>query len=314
VVGRLANSAASAAAQYAVDGSFYVRFASHDQVAVGLPDPRMLLSYARGQASAAGLHPDSLTSMLSGGAAVTLQANNDITFGNTITVNNPSDTGGAIIAQAGRSLLLNASITTDDAPLTLIANDQLASGVVDSQRDAGAASITAAGGATINAGTAEVTVDLRDGAGKTNTTRGGVTLGQVTGALRIVSGTLTPGGAIIGTTTVIGSLSLSGGLNLNVDGAASGQADRVEVTGSVTVSGALLISMGSTYLPKKNDRIVLISNDGSDAVIGTFSGLPEGSAYIIGGRQMLISYKGGDGNDVALQTEYIATYLPLIRR
>jgi hypothetical protein len=252
--------------------------------------------------------------MLSGGAAVRLQANNDITFGNTITVNNPSGTGGAIIAQAGRSLLLNASVTTDDAPLTLIANDQLASGVVDSQRDAGAASITAASDTAINVGTAEVTIDLRDGAGKTNTTRGGVTLAQVTGALRIVSGTLTPGGAIIGTTTVIGSLSLGGGLNVNVDGAASDQADRVEVTGSVTVSGTLLISMGSTYLPKKNDRIVLISNDGSDAVIGTFSGLPEGSVYIVGGKRMLLSYKGGDGNDVALQAEYIATYLPLIRR
>ncbi len=316
VVGRKAFSVADALAKQPTDGSFYVNFASHDRVAVGLPSLSMLFTYACGQASSATLSATSLSDTLAGGAhvAVTLQANNDITISNAITVNNPADVGGAVIVQAGRSLIINASITTDGAPLTLIANDLLASGVINSQRDTGVGSITMASSAAINAGTANVTVDLRNGAGKTNAAYGGVTLDQVTGNLHIVGGTLTPAGDVIGITTVVGGLRLSGGLSVNVEGTETTQADHVEVTGPVSLAGPLLISVGRTYTPVRNDLVVLIHNDGRDAVIGTFSGLPESSIYIVGGVPMTISYKGGDGNDVVLLAVDTNVYLPLIRR
>ena len=54
--------------------------------------------------------------------------------------------------QAGRSLLLNASITTDDGALTLVANETAANGVVNADRDPGAAVITMASGVALNAG------------------------------------------------------------------------------------------------------------------------------------------------------------------
>ena len=42
------------------------------------------------------------------------------------------------------------------------------------------------------------------------------------------------------------------------------------------------------------------SNDGSDAVSGTFAGLAQGATTDIGGNAFTISYVGGDGNDVVL--------------
>ena len=49
------------------------------------------------------------------------------------------------------------------------------------------------------------------------------------------------------------------------------------------------------------DALTVILNDGTgDAVSGTFTGLPEGSA--VGATGLYITYVGGDGNDVVLTT------------
>src|SRR5262249_2472257 len=50
-------------------------------------------------------------------------------------------------------------------------------------------------------------------------------------------------------------------------------------------------------------------NDGSDAVVGTFIGLPQGTNLYIGGQKFSISYTGGDGNDVVL-TRLVTPPLP----
>src|SRR5262249_10827794 len=48
-------------------------------------------------------------------------------------------------------------------------------------------------------------------------------------------------------------------------------------------------------------RIRIVNNDGTDAVQGTFEGLPEGAlAGTFGGVPLRITYRGGDGNDVEL--------------
>ena len=64
--------------------------------------------------------------------------------------------------------MLNASISTDNGPLTLIANDELANGVVDAERDPGNAVITMAPGTSLDTGSGPLTVQLRDGAGLTD--------------------------------------------------------------------------------------------------------------------------------------------------
>jgi hypothetical protein len=160
--------------------------AASDRVTVGLTDPNQFC-YARGQDQTVSLTPEFLTATLDTGTAVVLQASNDITINSPITVNAGSQ-GGALTLQAGRSIVLNASITTDNGALTLIANDQFANGVVDAQRDPGSAIISMAAGTVLDTGSGTSTVELRDGAGLTNSDSGAITLQSViAGSVAVVN-------------------------------------------------------------------------------------------------------------------------------
>ena len=44
----------------------------------------------------------------------------------------------------------------------------------------------------------------------------------------------------------------------------------------------------------------IVTNDGTDAVTGTFAGLPQGRSLPAGARNMVNSYTGGTGNDITL--------------
>lgn len=123
-----------------------------------------------------GITPANLTALLNTPQNVILQANNDIIVDDAIIANNPSGNAGNLTLQAGRSILINANITTDNGNLNLYANEDLATGVVNAQRDPGAAEITMAAGTTINAGTGNVHIRLEDGTGKTNNTSGFINL------------------------------------------------------------------------------------------------------------------------------------------
>ncbi|MCI0360105.1 MAG: Ig-like domain-containing protein, partial [Planctomycetaceae bacterium] len=48
------------------------------------------------------------------------------------------------------------------------------------------------------------------------------------------------------------------------------------------------------------DTFMIVANDGSDAVVGTFTGLPEGATFVASGGLFRISYVGGTGNDIVL--------------
>jgi hypothetical protein len=65
--------------------------------------------------------------------------------------------------------------------------------------------------------------------------------------------------------------------------------------------------MLSLINPAIGDAFVIVNNDGADAVIGTFSGLPEGHVLTVQAATseslsgtFSITYHGGDGNDVVL--------------
>ena len=79
----------------------------------------------------------------------------------------------------------------------------------------------------------------------------------------------------------------------------SGTSDQVQVTGSVTVSGPLTVDILSGA-PAAGQTITIIDNDGADPVSGTFAGLPEGATFAVGSASFVISYHGGDGNDVVI--------------
>lgn len=103
------------------------------------------------------------------------------------------------------------------------------------------------------------------------------------------SGTLYLSGASIDTSLTAG---VGTGLGFDITRSAA------SVTGTVTLGGTLSLSqitsavLGQTY--------ILLNNDGSDAIVGTFAGLGEGTALSLDGFDFRVSYRGGTGNDLTL--------------
>ncbi len=78
--------------------------------------------------------------------------------------------------------------------------------------------------------------------------------------------------------------------------------DQTRVTGTVALANdaALQVSRYNSYKPKAGEKYTIISNDGADAVTGTFKNLAENATFTVDGYVLRISYVGGDGNDVSL--------------
>ena len=119
-------------------------------------------------------------------------------------------------------------------------------------------------------------------------------------------GTLSPGSSI--GTFATGNLTLSGTflneINLNNGGAAS--ADLLNLTGNFNITaGTLMLSLSNLPVAGVDGTYLLVANDGSDAINGTFGsiiGLPGGFSatvdYAFSGTDSL--GRTGDGNDLAV--------------
>jgi Big-like domain-containing protein len=132
---------------------------------------------------------------------------------------------------------------------------------------------------------------------------GNGTAGKVVGAtLRPGWGGAAPSGPDTHATGILHtkSLTLAGG-SLDVDLVPGSDSDLVQVTGPVSLSGALKVSLPGTT-PAFGQAFVILDNDGTDPINGTFTNLPEGSAVHSGNYVFRLSYTGGDGNDVELVT------------
>ncbi len=79
--------------------------------------------------------------------------------------------------------------------------------------------------------------------------------------------------------------------------------DTVKVLGHVRLTGATLQLSGSYAPALYGECFLIVDNDGTDPIDGTFTGLPEGAVIPFNGRDLKITYLGGDGNDVILATE-----------
>ena len=130
--------------------------------------------------------PSSITNSLDAGNNVTLQADDDITVYSPIVVT-PSGKAGNLTLKAGRSIFINANINTAGGGLILIANDTIADGVIDANRDPGSAAITMASGVTVNTGSGSLYAYLLNSTDKTNHDSGVVTLAGITAASATVS-------------------------------------------------------------------------------------------------------------------------------
>ena len=131
--------------------------------------------------------------------------------------------------------------------------------------------------------------------------------GAIAGSVSLASGsasTLSPGSPVSGTADLAtGSLTLNSGTKLQaqINGLTSdSQHDQIVVTGSVSLGGATLDTSGSTITASLGDKVVLIDNNLTDAVTGSFATYPPGSVVTVNGQAFRIFYNGNDGNDVVL--------------
>lgn len=130
--------------------------------------------------------------------------------------------------------------------------------------------------------------------------------------------TIEPGHSGTGTLVLLDQLTLqaNSSLNLQLGGAAEGESDCLDVTGSVSMDGAVLnLAPVAGYTPMVGGNLILVKNDGTDPVIGNMvsglgSDLSTGTAlpnntvisndFMGSGLGARISYTAGDGNDVGL--------------
>jgi hypothetical protein len=129
-----------------------------NQVTIGLTDPN-LSNFALGQGQTITVAPSFITSALDAGRDVTIQANNDLTV-DSLIAENPSSTAGNLTLEAGRNILLNASIDTAGGNLKVTANDTPADGVFESEREPGSASVTKASGVSLLTGSGTLDVNV----------------------------------------------------------------------------------------------------------------------------------------------------------
>ena len=128
------------------------------------------------------------------------------------------------------------------------------------------------------------------------------------GVLSLTSGTIAPGlspGCLSS-----GNLIYTGGsLDIELGGTTvCAEYDQQDVTGTISLGTAtdLNISLVDGFVPALNDEFIIISNDVTDAVTGTFSGMADGSSFTVDGVTYQINYDGGDGNDVVLTATAVA--------
>ncbi|MCM8625463.1 hypothetical protein [Accumulibacter sp.] len=142
-------------------------------------------------------------------------------------------------------------------------------------------------------------------------TGGRLDVESFSGTLEEAGGTLSPGDTAVGTTTIDGDYRLAnpGRLEITLAGIVlAGSHDRLVVNGQVDLAaggqsgGELDVDLD--FSPAIDDRFLIIDNDGSDAVTGTFSAFVEVSSFeeTFGDNtyRFSISYAAGDGNDVEL--------------
>ncbi len=156
--------------------------------------------------------------------------------------------------------------------------------------------ISYTGSTTVTSGNLQVDADMSSSAMFVRT---GATVSGI-GALGVTSieagGTIAPGQSpgVISTS----DFTLRGAYSAEI--AATTSHDQIDVTGTVDVSGGTLnLIFSGTYA--WGDEIIIVNNDGTDAVTGTFTGLNEGdTATTYGGFDWVTSYLAGDGNDISV--------------
>ena len=125
------------------------------------------------------------------------------------------------------------------------------------------------------------------------------------GSILVNGGTISPGNFADSTGTLITTaLDIRTGstLAIQLGGISLGNYDHINVNGTVSLGGAITLSLVSGFIPTAGMTFTVVNNDASDAVNGTFSGTPNGATIFVASSAFSVNYAGGDGNDVVLTT------------
>jgi len=163
------------------------------------------------------------------------------------------------------------------------------------------------------------TITLGSG-GSFKFTGGRLSFGTFNGTLNQEGGVLAPGSSP-GISTINGDYKLAspGTLEIELNGTTVGTFyDRLVVRGATLLNtdaglgGQLDVRLG--YAAQLGDAFLLVDNDGTDPIVGRFRGLDEGSqlSETFGGLTYTfrVSYLGGTGNDMTLNTINVAAAVP----
>jgi autotransporter-associated beta strand protein len=149
-------------------------------------------------------------------------------------------------------------------------------------------------------GTSTVTVNLGT-IGGTGIVGGALTVGMTSGT----GAFLAPGDNGVGRLTAKRALTLNAAatynceLNSDTFTADNIAARRVKIFGAAQIA---LSDLGTSTLPS-GTVFTIISNTAATPIDGTFSNLADGSTLTVGNNTYLVSYEGGDGNDLTLTVQ-----------
>ena len=127
---------------------------------------------------------------------------------------------------------------------------------------------------------------------------GSGTVGTITS---ITSGKVSPGAnaGILTCSNVAWNSNTTFFVELNGTTVGSGY-DQLKVNGTIDLANATLAGTAGFKANIGLDSFIVIQNNGTDPIVGTFAGLPEGASTMLGGMEVAVHYAGGDGNDVEL--------------
>jgi autotransporter-associated beta strand protein len=220
---------------------------------------------------------------------------------------------GAVTGVAGGALSIGANHEpTPQFSGTISGSVALTKTGAGAQTLSGANTYT--GATTVSAG--RLNVNGSTASGSAVTVQSAATLGgtgMVAGAVSVQNG----GTAAPGTSPGIfstGSIAFASNATFEVEigGTSPGNLatnhDQLNVAGTISLAGATLsLAAVGGFTPAGGEQFVIISNDGSAAVTGTFNGLAEGATitnFLGSGLDASITYTGGtDANDVVLAAQ-----------
>ena len=241
------------------------------------------------------------TTSLSSGATITGNATSTaslagtIVSGGALNIGKAGNTGVTSIANATQ-LILNSSsaVSTFANPIAINGGSAgtlnlLGVGTLTLSADSSAS--TSGDSINVTNGTLNVTGKVASATALTSGTISGA--GGTIGDLSTTIGNVAPGG-----TLKTGNVGLGAATNYNIAVVSSTSANNVDVTGTVNLGSAILNLTSVASGLKAGNQVTIVTNDGSDAITGTFAGLVEGAT---------VSAKDASGNTVNFKISYLGT-------